>query len=382
MLQNAKKQLFSLKGSVLLGLSGGPDSMCLFRLLLELKKPFQIAHIDHNLQEGSSQISDRLFELAREHNIPFHVLKLDSAISVKANLEEVLRLKRLSFFKDLMEQEELDALMLGHQRDEKAETVLKRLFEGGDLLKLSGIKGESFYEGMKIVRPLLQTSKAQVVSFLENKGFEYFVDPTNWGDGNLRARMRSSLIPQIEDGFGKKIMAPLCDLASQVEDVASYIEREFSKVNRIEGFCGSYLPYEGVDDYIMTHYIYKEFDGLGREHRRDIAESIKKRLRAKTLAIGGRDLCFEVQGVFIIDRSVKIESMAFCGDLEWEEFWKEGDKLGRLTIWEGAEVRQKQLDEYHRVNKIPVCLRKDYPIPLTTIEKKIKMASTYACSST
>ncbi|MCH9621541.1 MAG: tRNA(Ile)-lysidine synthase [Chlamydiia bacterium] len=375
MLQNAKKQVIEIKGKCLLGLSGGPDSMCLLKLLIEYKKSFQIAHIDHNLQKQSSKIREELELFAKEHGIKFHYLILDAASIQKKNLEDKLRVRRLDFFKKIVEKEGLDYLLLGHQKDEEAETVIKRFFEGGSLLNLSGIKKTSSIYGMKVIRPLLKTSKADVIKYLEYYQIPYHTDPTNFGGGNLRAKMRSKLLPMIEKVFGKKIVSPICDLADQAEDLQKYLKKEFLKVERlaIKGPFGIYYPYKGFENYIFIQFIYNEIMNLTKEHRRFIKECIDKKEVGKTLLINGFKVCFEEEGVFFINSNTSKDQYITKEEVDWLDFWKQGYKLQTIVNYQGDKVNRKVLSEYHRIKKTPICLRRLYPIPLTTIEKKIKI---------
>ena len=188
MILKAKKQLLSVKGKILLGLSGGPDSMCLCHLLNECDIDFHIAHVDHGLLKESKKEKDRLKAYAKEKGIPFHFCTLDSTKFPKSNLEEVLRKKRLEFFKKVMKENALDVLLLGHQKDEKVETMIKRFFEGGSLFNLSGIRKNGHYEEIRIFRPLLEVSKASIIEYLQKNKVPYFIDPSNFSGGNFTSK--------------------------------------------------------------------------------------------------------------------------------------------------------------------------------------------------
>lgn len=369
MIENAKKHIRSIEGKILLGLSGGPDSMCLLALLMEEGKEFEIAHIDHGLQKQSSQISSELQRYAKDKGIVFHLLKLKGVKLCKSNLEDQLRKKRLKFFSDVMKDRDLNYLVLGHQKDERIETSLKRFFEGGNLFNLFGIARRSEMMGLKIERPLLGVSKKVAIEHLEKLEMFYFVDPTNMGNSNLRARMRSRLIPMIEAEFGKKIGSSVEDLAAQAEEASEFIERECKKIeaSKVEGFCGTFYPGKGVDPYLMRQFAHKKIDGLSKEMRRQLKSTGKFETKDQIISI-------DDVGLFILEKSkMKASKKVFEGELDWQTFFRLGDEVDARELYEDEEIHRKDLSEYHRKHKTPKVLRALMPISLTAIVKRDKI---------
>ena len=374
MIQNAKRQILSLNEGCLLGLSGGPDSMCLCALLLECRKPFHIAHIDHGLRAESGDEKTELESFANKHKIPFHCLKLDGV--KQGNLEETLRNSRLDFFKKVMEENNLKVLLLGHQQDEQGETIIKRFFEGGSFTHLQGMKQKSEVKGMSILRPLIHTPKSTIITYLEKKKMFYFIDPTNLTANNLRGKMRVNLLPLLEKVFGKSIGASVCDIGEQVEDFTSYLEKEIASLlkSAISGFCGTFYPYSKGADYIykmMIFHLLNELEvTLSRDDRLLIKREVALKVAGKKRVFGDKILFFEEKGIFIIHETrYKMPFAAVQSDCSWIEFWQGAGEVDLET--EG--MRQLNVTEYHRTGKTPICLRTIYPIPLTTIDKKIKI---------
>ena len=215
---------------LLLGLSGGPDSMALYSLLLAADYPFEVAHVDHGWRRESSAEASFLAEACLKSGIPFHAKRLEPPED-KKNLEDKGRRARLAFFKEVLELRNLKGVLLAHHRDDQAETVLKRLFEGASLPKLKGLAVRAEVEGMVLYRPLLKVTKLTIINWLEEKKIPYFVDPTNEDFHFLRTRLRKELIPSLSAHFGKEIAAPLCRLGE-----ASYELSEF-----LETLCAPYL---------------------------------------------------------------------------------------------------------------------------------------------
>ncbi len=122
---------------LLLGLSGGPDSLALYYGLLSCQRKynisFHIAHIDHGWRLESAQEAEQMRQLAERAGIPFHLKKLKPA-ELKGNLEMACRIERYRFFAELCQTCSFQGVLVGHQRDDQSETILKKLLEGGPLV--------------------------------------------------------------------------------------------------------------------------------------------------------------------------------------------------------------------------------------------------------
>lgn len=224
MLENEIVQFFKAHdlNGLLLGLSGGPDSMALFHLLRRLKAPFQAAHVDHGWREESSLEAAKLAEICQKTEVPFHLKRLEPPKG--GNLEEKGRLARLAFFKEICSEEKLRGVALAHHADDQAETVLKRVFEGASLPKLKGLALESEVEGVTIYRPLLKIRKKEILAWLQQEKIPYFSDSTNEDSRFLRTRLREDLLPTLSKSFGKEITPSLCRLGEAAAELQDYLE--------------------------------------------------------------------------------------------------------------------------------------------------------------
>lgn len=211
---------------VLLALSGGPDSMALFHLLKELSMNFGIAHVNHNWRAESQTESEILNQMANEANLPFHLKNLDPS-TLQGNLELACRLERLKFFKEICLEFSYQAVIVGHHQDDQAETLLKRLFEGAPLMRLTGLKKVTVIDGLTIFRPFLDLRKKEIEAYLEEKKLLSFSDETNKDPKFMRARFRTQLIPYLSKEFGKDISAPLNRLGVESQEFNDYLEEIF-----------------------------------------------------------------------------------------------------------------------------------------------------------
>ncbi|MFN0065616.1 MAG: tRNA lysidine(34) synthetase TilS [Chlamydiales bacterium] len=218
-----KIALDKVEGKHLLALSGGPDSIALFFLLLENKLPFEVAHVNHNWRKESRLEAEKLKILCEEKGVVFHYAELPTPTS-KRNLEDKGRKSRFAFFKGLVERRGLRAVLMGHHGDDVAETVLKRLFEGAGLTKLQGISELSVIEGITVYRPLINLRKKEILAWLEKRQITYFWDATNEEEDFLRGRMRNKIMPYLSQVFGKEVTPSLLCLAKRATELEAFLD--------------------------------------------------------------------------------------------------------------------------------------------------------------
>jgi tRNA(Ile)-lysidine synthase len=218
----ARYKMISPGARVAAAVSGGPDSVCLLHALLEIAPRLEIrvtgiAHVNHKLR-GAESLGDRLFveRLAGSWSLPFY--SMDAPIPAEAgNLEQAARRLRREFFASIVREGKATHIALGHTRDDQAETVLFRLLRGSGISGLAGILPVT-RDG--IVRPLLGTSRAEVLEFLSSRGIEYRCDSSNRDLRFARNRIREELLPQLERKWNpglRQALSQLADLAYHEE---------------------------------------------------------------------------------------------------------------------------------------------------------------------
>ncbi len=214
---------------VLIGCSGGADSVALVHLLHQFKQRFPInlhvAHVDHGWREESPQDAEYVRMLALRLDMSYHSIRLDSD-AINGNREDYYREERRAYFADLCHSYGFHAVALGHHADDQAETVLKRLFEGASLTAIQAMIPVSSYDEVLVWRPLLPVRKKEIVAWLESKGIQHIKDSTNSDERYMRARMRHTLIPHLSNLFGKNITGNLCSLAHDAALLREEIEEE------------------------------------------------------------------------------------------------------------------------------------------------------------
>lgn len=229
-----------LEKPLLVGFSGGEDSVALIKALEALKVPHELAHFDHGWREESREEAQRLKQRA---TAPFHLKRSENPIKS----EQCARDERYAFFEALFGEGDFTALILAHHRNDQAETVLKRVLEGSQLPNLKGILPIAYRKGMPIWRPLLTVSKGEIRAYLG--GEEFIDDVTNLDPQYLRGRMRTSILPALSETFGKEVEAPLAQLGDYGAELSSYLEEKQTQFPPILGPFGTMWDFSGAHSF-------------------------------------------------------------------------------------------------------------------------------------
>lgn len=215
-------QLPDLRGRrVLLGLSGGADSVALLDALAALQLKFQFgltaAHLNHALR-GAESDRDESFvrDLCTRLGVELMVERARGLGRSEGNLEARARTARHRFLDETAKRVGADYIALAHQADDQAETVLMRLLRGAGVTGLGAMAGSG---AGKVIRPLLEVRRAAILEYLKEIGATFVEDSTNASLEHDRNRIRHRLIPLLEREFAPGLAGRLIELAAEMRDV-------------------------------------------------------------------------------------------------------------------------------------------------------------------
>lgn len=207
---NSLVRLIEPGETVIAAVSGGADSVALFHLLNLAREEFGIkvvaAHFNHKLR-GKESLRDELFvgKLACLYGAPFEVSRMDvnkAAKAVGGGIEKTARDLRYSFLVRTARKYSSKTIALGHNLDDNAETFVFRLITGAGAAGMSAIPEQrEVASGIRIIRPLLEVEKKDIIGFLKDEKIPFVFDSSNSTDLYTRNRIRNSLIPLIEKEY-------------------------------------------------------------------------------------------------------------------------------------------------------------------------------------
>ncbi len=187
---------------IIVGVSGGADSMALLHALWEIRRDFHlslvVAHLDHGLRPDAGKDKSFVRKVSSDLGIPFVSRRVDVQVKQKKknlNLQEAAREARYSFLLETAKTQKATKISLGHTADDQAESVVMRILRGSGTRGLSGIPP---VRGGIIIRPLIEVWRQEVEDFLKEKKVIYLTDPSNRSWHFLRNRVRQELLPLLQ----------------------------------------------------------------------------------------------------------------------------------------------------------------------------------------
>ena len=214
--------------SILVGVSGGPDSVALLHLLLARVQRYQlrlgVAHLDHSLRPESERDADFVRRMAVGLGLAVYMDKIDVVRmqrQLHLSLEEAARKARYDFFQRTAGQHGYAKVAIGHHADDNAETLLLHLLRGSGRLGLGGIR--PIRQGVYI-RPLIRAGRTDIENYLRIRGSAFLNDRTNTDSAMLRNRIRQRLIPLLESDYRPGLRAILSRTAEVLAAEEEWIE--------------------------------------------------------------------------------------------------------------------------------------------------------------
>ena len=219
---------------VILGVSGGADSICLFYTLKKLSERIplhlRVAHVHHGIrEEEADRDCEFVKKLCEEWEVPFHLKKAnvpEFARERHLSEEEAGRLLRYEWFRELKEKYGADRIAVAHQKEDSAETVLLHLFRGSSLRGLAGIRP---VQG-DIIRPLLCLTRADIREILSREGIPFVEDSTNASDAYERNRVRHHILEYAEKEIRKGAAEKILLAAERAAEADDYLTRKARSV--------------------------------------------------------------------------------------------------------------------------------------------------------
>ena len=221
---------------IVLGVSGGPDSICMLDMMRELKEEkninfeIYVAHVNHMIREEAIEDEKYVQNYCLKHNIKFFVKRVDVqkiANDKKIGTEEAGRKVRYDFFEEVLQKTGSNKIAIAHNKNDKIETIIMHLLRGSGL---SGLKGIEPIRDNKYIRPLIECERQEIEQYCENRKLQPRIDKTNFENEYTRNKIRNIVIPYIKKEFNPNIIQTLSRLSEVATDESNYIDLQTQKI--------------------------------------------------------------------------------------------------------------------------------------------------------
>jgi tRNA(Ile)-lysidine synthase len=226
-----KYNLIQNGDKIVVGVSGGPDSICLINILKEIKNEEKIkfelivCHINHMIREEAKDDEDFVKSYCEKNQIPFfakHAEVIEIAKNEKIGTEEAGRKVRYEFFNEILNKTNANKIATAHTKNDNAETVLMNIIRGSSTAGLKGIT--AIRDGMYI-KPLIEISREEIEKYCEENKLNPRHDKTNDENIYTRNKVRNILIPLIKEEFNPNIIETIDRLSNLAEKENEYFKK-------------------------------------------------------------------------------------------------------------------------------------------------------------
>jgi len=237
--------LLKKRERIMIGVSGGPDSVCLLYLICALRQEYKLdiccLHFNHLLRPEADREEKFVKALCRKLKVRCITERKDTERFFNGDsLEQTARNLRFDFFLRASRELKIKKIALAHNKDDAVETVLMRMIRGTALKGLRGILPSSRMRGLTIIRPLLEVRKKDILAWLKKRDLDYMVDKSNFKEVFFRNKIRLGLLPRLEE-FNPNVVSALFNLgrisALDYQCIEKMSKNEYDKIKKQKGRC-------------------------------------------------------------------------------------------------------------------------------------------------
>ncbi|RCW41163.1 MULTISPECIES: tRNA lysidine(34) synthetase TilS [unclassified Halanaerobium] len=383
-----KYNLVSSGQKILLGVSGGPDSLAMLHLFCELKEDWDIeiavAHINHSLRKESDKEALFVEEKAKKYGIPFYIKKLKKGNLQKNSnsVEAAARKCRLEFFNEIIENNDYHILSLAHQKNDQVETVLFNFFRGTGLRGLSGISPQSRINGINIIHPLLEISRKEILLYCQKQNLNPKFDKSNEKNIYTRNVIRNQIIPIIKEKINPSVDDVICRNSALIKKEDQFLNqisdemyiKSIKKKNKKEIVLD--LDELLLNDQVIVWRIIRKaykvlnnnLDDLYYDHVMEVYSLIKEKKTGKSL-----DLPFDIKVMISYNKVIFRKNLDSINP-EDNKFKFKFKLLGEVRLNELQSIKAEFVDkeevEFSRDKKICFCDFEKIKSPLYVRSRK------------
>lgn len=223
-----KHELIKNGDTIVIGVSGGPDSVALLHILNTLKKQLNthlvVAHINHGLRKESTEEAQYVENLCQKMQIPCYITEINiqqKAEQEKIGLEEAGRKARYAFFQEIQNKVHAQKIATAHNANDNCETVLMNILRG---CGIPGIKGIPIIREQTYIKPLLETTRYEIEAYCQTHKLQPRIDKSNFETQYTRNKIRNILIPTLQKEYNPNILQTINRLSELAQKETQYLQ--------------------------------------------------------------------------------------------------------------------------------------------------------------
>lgn len=390
---------------VVVGVSAGPDSMCLLNLLEKKTNKIIVCHINHNIREQSIIEEEYLKTYCQEHNLIFESMTIKEY--KENNFENEARKIRYKYYEEILNKYNSNKLFLAHHGDDLIETILMKIERVSNIEGYAGIKRISKLKNYDIIRPLLPYTKEDIITYNKSHNITYYIDSSNTNIDYTRNWYRHKVLPILKEK-DKNIHLKFLKYSETLQEYNEYIDREINKklstiyqnniinidvLNKEDYFLKKNILY-----YIMNDIYNNESNIITEKHIQNILTMINSNKPNLSINMPQSKILVKEYNKLYIKKNIKeekkykiiFEDTTKIDSLEIKKVSEEesdGNNICRLNskniklplyirnrkdgdyiILKNSNYRKK-VKEIFIENKLPISKRNNYPLLVDSDDK-------------
>ena len=223
-----KYNLIQAKDRIVLGVSGGPDSLFMLDILNKLKEKLEfeiaVAHVNHMIRKEAREEEEFVKQFCEKINVEFYSKRIEVekyANNNKIGLEEAGRKIRYEFFDEVLNKTNSNKIAIAHNKNDKVETILMNLLRGSGITGLQGIQP---IKDNKIIRPIIEIESQEIEKYCEENKLEPKIDISNFDNAYTRNKIRNVVIPYIKQEFNPNFIETITRLAEVITEENKFLK--------------------------------------------------------------------------------------------------------------------------------------------------------------
>lgn len=232
-----KYNLINANDKIVLGVSGGPDSLFMLDILNKLKKDLQIelivAHVNHKIRAEADEEEEFVRQFCEKIGIEFYYKRIEVekyANNNKIGLEEAGRKVRYEFFEEVCNKAGANKIAVAHNKNDKVETMIMHILRGSGIAGLQGIQPQA----NKIIRPIIEIERKDIEKYCEEQKLDPRIDKSNQDNTYTRNKIRNIVIPYINQEFNPNFIETMTRLSELITEENAFLnkltETEYKKI--------------------------------------------------------------------------------------------------------------------------------------------------------